>query len=94
MSKEIDLGKIDEKYDTIFIPIKTWEDISKKLKVSEVIWKKNVAITLIKKTQSVIEYNGFAYDFLQIKRVDEEEYKLSPQPLTEEEYDLLKYDIH
>lgn len=63
---------------------------SKKEKALDIISEKNVATTMIKQTQSVREYNVFAYDFLQIKRVDEEKYKLSPQPLTPEEYDLLK----
>lgn len=59
-------------------------------KAFEIISEKNVAITMIKQTQSVREYNVFAYDFLQIKRADEEKYKLSPQPLTSEEYGLVK----
>lgn len=66
------------------------ETIEKELKAFEIISEKNVAITMIKQTQSVREYNAFAYDFLQIKRVDEEKYKLSPQPLTPEEYESVK----
>ena len=65
-------------------------DNEKKLKALEIIKEKNVVITMVKQTQNAKEYNMFVYDFLQIKRVDEEKYKLSPQPLTQEEYYLLK----
>lgn len=63
---------------------------AKQKKALEIINTKNVAITIIKQTNNVVEYNAFAYDFLQIKRADEEKYKLSPQPLIHEEYKLLK----
>ena len=65
-------------------------EIVKKAQAFDIIKEKNVAITMIKQTQSVREYNVFAYDFLQIKRTDEEKYKLSPKPLAPEEYDLIK----
>lgn len=67
-----------------------WVDYEKQKKALEIITEKNVAITMIKQTQSVAEYNMFAYDFLQVKRVDKEKYELSPQPLDEKEYNLLK----
>lgn len=56
----------------------------------EIIKEKNVAITMIKQTGCVEEYNQFAYGFLPIKEVKNEKYVLSPQPLEREEYDLLK----
>ena len=60
------------------------------LEVLAIIEKKNVAITMIKQTHSVTEYNMFANDFFQIKRVDSEKYKLSPQPLEETEFNKIK----
>ena len=45
---------------------------------------------MIKQTNTLFEYTLFTNEFNQIKRVDEDKYKLSPQQLTPEEYDLLK----
>ena len=64
--------------------------VEKELKVLEIIKDKNVAITMIKQTNTLFEYTLFTNEFNQIKRVDEDKYKLSPQQLTPEEYDLLK----
>lgn len=62
----------------------------KELKAFAIIKEKNVAITMIKQTDCVEEYNQFAYGFIPIKEIKSEKYTLSPQPLEREEFDLLK----
>lgn len=64
-------------------------EMVKKAQAFNIIKEKNVAITMVKQTDCVEEYNQFAYGFLPIKEIKSEKYALSPQPLEREEYELV-----
>lgn len=79
MSKDIDLGKIERRFDTVFIPIEMWEDISKKLKALEIIKDKEPSIMRIRLTRNSKHFNAIMPE---IRRLTKEEYDLVKEVLS------------
>ena len=70
MSKEVDLGKTDGRFDTVYINIKDWNEIQKQLKALEII-----------KEKIGLHWNEILRIWLRSKLITQEEYDLLKEVL-------------